>query len=236
MQNHNSKFKSNLDKLTEKIIGLAIKVHKKLGPGFVERIYQRALYLEFKNNKLHFEREKKIPVYYNKALLGYEQVDFIVQSLVIVELKCVNEISNIHKAQLLSYIKAANAPIGLILNFAKPTIEIKRLIHTTSASTATTEPRKSNRITENTSVSLNNSASQRLQGRYSLQGESHENGKTATTEPQNNLETQKEPKTATTEPQNNLETQKEPKTATTEPQNNLETQRIINNKFHKQDD
>ncbi len=218
MKNHNSKFKSNLDKLTEKIIGLAIKVHKKLGPGFVERIYQRALYLEFKNNKLHFEREKKIPVYYNKALLGYEQVDFIVQSLVIVELKCVNEISNIHKAQLLSYIKAANAPIGLILNFAKPTIEIKRLIHTTSASTATTEPRKSNRITENTSVSLNNSASQRLQEKYSR------------------VSTKTNEKTATTEPQNNLETQKEPKTATTEPQNNLETQRIINNKFHKQDD
>ena len=135
-----------INKLTKQIIGLAIKVHKTLGSGFVERIYQRAMYLEFKNNKLSFEREKQIPVFYQKALLGYEKVDFIINDQVILELKCVGEISEIHKAQLLSYLKAAKAPIGLIINFAKPIIEVKRLI--------------------NSMPSLN-SASLRLQEKYS---------------------------------------------------------------------
>lgn len=150
-----------INKLTRQIIGLAINVHKTLGSGFVERIYQRAMYLEFKNNKLKFEREKKIPVYYQKALLGYEKVDFIVNDQVILELKCVGEISEIHKAQLLSYLKVAKAPIGLIINFAKPIIEVKRLINI-----ATPETQK-NIKTQRNSVVPNNSASLRLQEKYS---------------------------------------------------------------------
>ncbi len=184
---HNKTKNRNLNKLTEKIIGLAIKVHKELGPGFVERIYQRALYLEFKNNHLQFEREKKIPVYYNKALLGYEKVDFLIQGVIIVELKCVSEISDIHKAQVLSYLKAANTPLGLIINFARPTIEIKRLIN---------------------SVFPTNSASLWLQEIHSQPDKPQENGKTATTETQNNQETQNTTRPATTEARKITETQK----------------------------
>jgi len=123
--------------LTDKIINLSIKVHKKLGPGFVEKIYQRALYIEFKNNKINFNREKKINVMYEDVDLGYEIVDFEVEGKVLLELKAVSEINEIHLAQLLSYLKAANKEVGLILNFARPTLEIKRV-----ASSVTTEAQK----------------------------------------------------------------------------------------------
>lgn len=119
---------SNND-LTGKIIALAINVHKKLGPGFVEKIYQRALYLDFKKNKFNFEREAKININYGGVNLGYEKVDFIVENKVIVELKAVSEIQDIHKAKMLSYLKASNCKIGLIINFAKQIIEIKRIIY-----------------------------------------------------------------------------------------------------------
>lgn len=115
--------------LTSKIIGIAIKAHKKLGPGFVEKIYQRALYLDFKKNNFNFEREAKININYNGVNLGYEKVDFIVENKVIVELKAVSEILDIHKAKMLSYLKASGCKIGLIINFARQIIEIKRVIY-----------------------------------------------------------------------------------------------------------
>ena len=115
--------------LTDKIIKIAIDIHKTLGPGFVEKIYQRALYLEFKNNKLKFEREKKISVSYKGINLGYEKVDFDLEEKVIVEIKAVSEINEIHIAQLLSYLKTTHHKVGLILNFARPTLEIKRVVN-----------------------------------------------------------------------------------------------------------
>ncbi len=115
--------------LTDRIIKLAIDVHKTLGPGFIEKIYQRALYLEFKNQKYTFSREKKIMVSYKNVSLGYETIDFDVEGRVLVEIKAVAEINDIHKAQLISYLKAAKREVGLILNFARPTLEIKRIIN-----------------------------------------------------------------------------------------------------------
>lgn len=115
--------------LTDRIIKIAIDVHKALGPGFVEKIYQRALYLEFKNNKLKFNRERKIVVMYKKVNLGYETVDFDIEDKVLVETKAVTEINKIHIAQVISYLKSANRKVGLILNFAKPILEIKRVIN-----------------------------------------------------------------------------------------------------------
>lgn len=113
--------------LTEIIIKIAIDIHKALGPGFVEKIYQRALYLEFKNNNLKFNREKKINIIYKKVNLGYEQVDFEIEDKVIVEIKAVAAINEIHIAQAVSYLKATDYKVGLILNFARPVLEIKRL-------------------------------------------------------------------------------------------------------------
>ena len=123
----NSKYEHS--DLTDKIIQIAIRVHKSLGPGFVEKIYQRALYLEFKNSKLGFVREKRLSIYYKKVNLGYETVDFEVEGKVLIEVKAVSEINDIHRAQLLSYLKSSGCKVGLILNFARPTLEIKRLVN-----------------------------------------------------------------------------------------------------------
>ncbi len=115
--------------LTDKIIKLAIDVHKTLGPGFVEKIYQRALYLEFKKSGLRFNRERKVSIIYRGANLGYEQVDFDIENKVLVEVKAISEINAIHIAQVISYLKASKKKVGLILNFAKPKLEIKRVIN-----------------------------------------------------------------------------------------------------------
>lgn len=114
--------------LTSQIIGLAMKVHRELGPGFVEKIYQRALYLELKRNKLRFERERKIEIMYNNANLGYFDADFIVDGKVIVELKATEYIGDIHLAQVISYSKAARLKVGLIINFANKSLEWKRVV------------------------------------------------------------------------------------------------------------
>lgn len=115
--------------LTDRIIGIAVSVHKNLKSGFVEKIYQRALYLELKSAGLKVEREKRINLSYKKATIGYGQPDFIVDDKVVVEVKAVSEIKDIHKSQLLSYLKLTNKHVGLILNFGKLVIEIKRVVN-----------------------------------------------------------------------------------------------------------
>lgn len=115
--------------LTDKIIGVAISIHKDLKSGFVEKIYQRALYLGLKNIRLKVEREKKVSLRYKRANIGYGQPDFIINNKVVVEIKATSEIKDIHKSQLLSYLKLTNKKVGLILNFGKPVLEIKRVIN-----------------------------------------------------------------------------------------------------------
>ncbi len=115
--------------LTDKIIGVAISVHRNLKTGFVEKIYQRALYLELKNLRLKVEREKKVSLAYKKAIIGYAQPDFIIDDRVVVEIKAISELKDIHKSQLLSYLKLTKKRVGLILNFGKSVLEIKRVIN-----------------------------------------------------------------------------------------------------------
>lgn len=118
-----------LDKLTERIIGIAITIHKQLGPGFVENIYEKAMAYEFKRNKINFKEQAVIKVNYETIELGQQRVDFLVENEVIVELKCISEINEIHKAQILSYLKTADKRVGLILNFAKKKLDIKRMVN-----------------------------------------------------------------------------------------------------------
>jgi len=113
--------------LTKKIIGLAIKIHKTIGPGFREKYYQRALYLELQNNKLKFKREMKIGIPYGKVNLGYHLLDFIVEDRVVVELKSMKELTDVEIGQLTLYLRLANCEVGLLLNFGQPTLEIKRV-------------------------------------------------------------------------------------------------------------
>ncbi len=115
--------------LTEKVIGAAIKVHKELGPGHPEKIYQRALTEEFKKKKkIPFTKEEKFQIFYGNKNVGYETMDFVAFEKIAIELKAVREIMDLHAKQLVGYLKGANLKLGLILNFGKSQLEIKRVI------------------------------------------------------------------------------------------------------------
>lgn len=114
--------------LTRKIIGAAIKVHKGLGPGYPEKIYQRALADEFKKQSIPFVKEQKYNIKYDGKDVGYDFMDFCVDNKVIVELKAAREIIDLHAKQLVGYLKAGNLKLGLLLNFGKSKLEIKRVI------------------------------------------------------------------------------------------------------------
>ncbi len=114
--------------LTQKIIECAIEVHRHLGPGFLENIYENALIAELKNKGLKVESQKNIPLYYKDTLIGEHRLDLLVENEIIVENKTVKEFNDIHKAQLISYLKATGKKVGLLFNFAKTKLEIKRII------------------------------------------------------------------------------------------------------------
>lgn len=113
--------------LTRQIIGIAIKVHKQIGPGFREKYYQRAMYLELQRTNLKFERERKIRIPYGNVTLGYHVVDFVIENKVIIELKSMRELTDIETGQLTSYLRLTGINIGLLLNFGAPILEIKRV-------------------------------------------------------------------------------------------------------------
>jgi GxxExxY protein len=114
--------------ITDKILKVAIKVHKILGPGFAERFYEKALIHELVKNKIKCVTEEEINIKYDGILLGRQRADLIVEDEVIVELKAVSEINEINIAQVVSYLKASGKKIGLILNFGRNKLEIKRVI------------------------------------------------------------------------------------------------------------
>ncbi len=116
-----------LNALTEQIIGAAIEIHKALGPGFTERIYAKAFHTELKVRGLTFVTEQTVRVKYKEQLLGLHRLDLVVEDTLIVELKAVYEINNFHIAQILSYLKVSGKRLGLILNFSRSRLEIKRV-------------------------------------------------------------------------------------------------------------
>ena len=116
-------------KLSEVIIGAAINVHKELGPGFLESIYEQALKIELSETNLNFECQKEIKIEYHGKEVGTHRLDLAIEKEIIVELKAVKEINDTHFAQLISYPKATELKVGLLLNFAKPTLEIKRVMN-----------------------------------------------------------------------------------------------------------
>ena len=114
--------------VTEKIIGCAIEVHKALGPGFKESTYENALLSELTKCGLEYEQQKPVKVTYKGMTVGRHRLDLLVEEKVVVELKAVKGLSSEDTKRLLSYLKATGIQVGLLLNFAKPIIEIKRLI------------------------------------------------------------------------------------------------------------
>lgn len=113
--------------LTGSIIGAAIEVHKHLGPGFVELIYENAICLELRTRGISFSRQVAVPVVYHDVEVGLHRLDLVVGDRIVVELKAVKELADSHFVVVRSYLRAARLEHGLILNFAKATLEIKRV-------------------------------------------------------------------------------------------------------------
>ena len=113
--------------LTRKIIGCAMKVHSTLGNGFQEVIYQRALAIEMEKQGLPFIREMEMPIYYEEHNIGTRRVDFFVANQIMVELKAIIQLENVHLAQAKNYLEAYNMEVGLLINFGSISLTFKRL-------------------------------------------------------------------------------------------------------------
>lgn len=121
--------RTELNDLSNKIIGISISIHKELGPGFVEKIYEKALLHELKINGIAFKNQKVVKVNFRDIKLGRQRLDFIIENEIVVELKSVPKILNLFKHQLLSYLKTEDKRLGLILNFGKEILDIKRVVN-----------------------------------------------------------------------------------------------------------
>ncbi len=121
----------DLNNISGAIVDSAINVHKNLGPGLLESIYEEALCYEFEKRRLSYERQKRLKIPYEEIVLKTDfRLDLIVENKIIVELKCVERIIPIHEAQLLTYLKITDCKLGLLLNFNCPLMKdgIKRII------------------------------------------------------------------------------------------------------------
>ncbi|MGX1023567.1 GxxExxY protein [Flavobacterium sp. CS20] len=115
------------EELTHKIIGCAMKVHSALGNGFQEVIYQRALAIEMEKQGLGYQREMEMSIFYEGIDIGTRRVDFFVEDLIMVELKALIKLEDVHLAQAMNYCQAYNLPIGLLINFGSKSMEFKRV-------------------------------------------------------------------------------------------------------------
>jgi GxxExxY protein len=115
--------------ITARVIGAAMEVHKFLGNGFPEVIYQRGLEKEMRLQGLPFQREFTMPIFYKGEKIGTRRVDFLVYNAISVELKAIIKLEDVHLAQAINYLEAYNLEIGLLLNFGAKSLEIKRLIN-----------------------------------------------------------------------------------------------------------
>jgi GxxExxY protein len=115
------------EELTRKIIGCAMKVHGVLGNGFQEVVYQRALAIEFMKAQLACQREVEIELFYLNHKIGTRRADFLIEKTVLLELKAITLLEDVHLAQALNYLEAYKLEIGLLINFGSRSLEIKRI-------------------------------------------------------------------------------------------------------------
>lgn len=113
--------------LSYKIMQAVFEVHNQLGPGYLEALYEEALAHEFSLQQIPFERQKIVPVVYKGNIIGQHRLDMVVNGEIILELKAVSELADIHKQQLLSYLKATNLPLGILINFGTPRVQYQRI-------------------------------------------------------------------------------------------------------------
>jgi GxxExxY protein len=113
--------------ITKRILAASFQVHSTLGNGFQDVIYQRALEIEFPYHNLDFKREMEMPIYYRNTQIGTRRVDFFVKNLIMVELKAVIKLEDVHLAQAINYLEAYNMKIGMLINFGSKSLEYHRL-------------------------------------------------------------------------------------------------------------
>jgi GxxExxY protein len=116
-----------IETLTARVIQCVIRVHQTLGPGFLEKVYRRALVIEFRKQNLSLDIEKQIVVYYNGEEVGCHRLDFLIERQLILEVKTVENLSRAHYAQLRSYLKATGLSAGLLVNFADHRADFRRV-------------------------------------------------------------------------------------------------------------
>ncbi len=114
--------------LTHNIIGAAMEVHKILGNGFQEVVYQRALAIELNIRNIHFEREKEMSLKYKDCDIGTRRVDFFIEDTIMLEIKAVIQLEDVHLAQAINYLEAYGMEIGLLINFGSPSLQFKRVM------------------------------------------------------------------------------------------------------------
>lgn len=119
----------NIEDITYKIIGCAMKVHNTLGNGFQEVIYQRCLAIELERAGLSFEREKDQIIFYDGINVGSRRADFVVEDCVIVELKALVDLEDVHLAQAKNYVVAYNFKVGLLINFGSISLQYKKVFN-----------------------------------------------------------------------------------------------------------
>ena len=120
--------KYKYSELTGKIIGAAMEVHNNLGNGFQEVIYQRALSIELNLQGIMHEREKEMELTYKGYEIGHRRVDFFVENKIMVEIKAVKELEDVHLAQTINYLEAYGLEIGLLINFGNSSLQFKRVM------------------------------------------------------------------------------------------------------------
>jgi GxxExxY protein len=132
METETQDVRNREDEISGEVIGASIEVHRCLGPGLLESAYEECLCRELSDRKVRFERQKSLPLSYKGSTLdGGYRLDLVVEGQVIVELKAVDRIEPIHKAQMLTYLKLSQLKLGLLINFNVPvlTIGIKRVVN-----------------------------------------------------------------------------------------------------------
>ena len=119
--------------ITGPVIGAAMEVHNILGPGFLESVYEEAFAIELDLRNISYKRQYPIDIFYKEKLAKQFVCDFIIEDVVVVELKALSQLGDIEKAQIINYLKATKLPVGLLLNFGAKSLEYKRFANTKSA-------------------------------------------------------------------------------------------------------
>ncbi len=121
--------RDTLDRVTEQIIGCAFTVINRLGSGFLEKVYENALAHELRKAGLKVEQQYAVKVHYDGVVVGNYVADLLVAGCVLVELKAIKSLGNVETAQCLNYLKATGMRVCLLLNFARPRVQVKRIVH-----------------------------------------------------------------------------------------------------------